>query len=53
MKYTIEMASGGVIYIPDFMKISTGVQKLIGGIHMQTCTQTPTPRLSHKTIFIL
>jgi uncharacterized protein YraI len=26
MKNAIEMASGGMIYIPNFMKIGTGVQ---------------------------
>jgi hypothetical protein len=26
MKYTVEMGSCGMIYIPSFMKIGTGVQ---------------------------
>jgi hypothetical protein len=31
------MGSGAVIYIPNFIKIGTGIQKLIGGggIHRQ------------------
>jgi hypothetical protein len=36
MKYAIEMGSGAMIYIPSFMKIGLGIQKLIGGgIHRQ------------------
>jgi hypothetical protein len=27
------MGSGAVIYVPSFMKIGSGVQKLIRGIH--------------------
>jgi hypothetical protein len=30
MKYTTEMASGGMIYIPNFMMTGTGIQKLLG-----------------------
>jgi hypothetical protein len=33
MKYVIEMSSGAIIYVPSFMKIGSGIQKLIGGIH--------------------
>jgi hypothetical protein len=29
------MGSGAVILIPDFIKIGSGIQKLIGGIHRQ------------------
>jgi hypothetical protein len=28
MKYAVEMGSGAVIYIPNFMKIIWGIQKL-------------------------
>jgi hypothetical protein len=31
MKYTVEMGSGAVIYTPSFIKIGSGIQKLIGG----------------------
>jgi hypothetical protein len=31
MKYAYEMGSGAMIYIPDFIKIGTGIQKLMGG----------------------
>jgi hypothetical protein len=27
------MGSGAVIYVPSFIKIGSGIQKLIGGIH--------------------
>jgi hypothetical protein len=27
----VEMGSGAVIYVPSFIKIGSGVQKLIGG----------------------
>jgi hypothetical protein len=35
MKYDVEMVSGAIIYVPSFVKISSGIQKLIGG-----CTDT-------------
>jgi hypothetical protein len=31
MKYAVEMGSCAVIYIPSFIKIGPGVQKLIRG----------------------
>jgi hypothetical protein len=30
MKYAVEMSSGVVIYIQSFIKICSGIQKLIG-----------------------
>jgi hypothetical protein len=30
MKYAIEVGSGAVIYIPSFIQIGSGIQKLIG-----------------------
>jgi hypothetical protein len=30
MKYAVEMGSGAMIYIPSFIKICSGTQKLIG-----------------------
>jgi hypothetical protein len=30
------MDSGAVIYIPGFIKIGSGIQKLMGGIHRHT-----------------
>jgi hypothetical protein len=32
MKYAVEMGSGAMIYIPSFIMIGSGIQKLIGGI---------------------
>jgi hypothetical protein len=29
MKYAVEMGSGAMIYTPSFMKIVSGIQKLI------------------------
>jgi hypothetical protein len=31
MKYAVGMGSGVMIYIPSFIKIGSGIQKLIGG----------------------
>jgi hypothetical protein len=38
MKYVVEMGSGAVIYVPSFIKIGSGIHKLIGGIHRHTHT---------------
>jgi hypothetical protein len=34
------MGSDAMIYIPTFIKIDSGIQKLIGVIHIQIHTQT-------------
>jgi hypothetical protein len=31
MKYAVEMGSGAMIYVPRFIKIGSGIQKLIRG----------------------
>jgi hypothetical protein len=36
MKYAVEMGSGAMMYIPSFIKIGSGIQKLIQGIHRHT-----------------
>jgi hypothetical protein len=36
MKYTVEMGSGVMIYIPSLIKIGSGILKLIRGIHRHT-----------------
>jgi hypothetical protein len=36
MKYAIEMSSGAIIYIRSFVKIGSGIQKLIRGIYKYT-----------------
>jgi hypothetical protein len=33
MKYAVEMGSGVMIYIPNFIKFVLGIQKLMGGIN--------------------
>jgi hypothetical protein len=35
MKHAVEMGSGAVIYIPSLIKIGSGIQKLIEGMHRQ------------------
>jgi hypothetical protein len=42
MKYGAEMSSSAVIYVPSFIQIGSGIQKLIGGIHRQTDRHTHT-----------
>jgi hypothetical protein len=36
MNYAFNMALGAIIYIPSFIRIGLGIQKLLGGIHIQT-----------------
>jgi hypothetical protein len=36
MKYAIEMDSGALIYKPSFIKVGSGIQKFIEGIHKHT-----------------
>jgi hypothetical protein len=31
MKQAVEIALGGIIYIPDFIEIGSGVRKFVGG----------------------
>jgi hypothetical protein len=33
MKYAVEMGSGAMIYVPSFIKIGSGIQKLTRWIH--------------------
>jgi hypothetical protein len=41
MNYVIEMALGGMTYIPSLIKIGLGVRKLLGGdTHTDIHTQT-------------
>jgi hypothetical protein len=39
MNYAIEVGSGAMIYIPNFIKIGSGIRKLLRGIHIQTHRQ--------------
>jgi hypothetical protein len=36
MKYAVEIGSGGMMYLPSFVKIGSGVKKLMEGIHRHT-----------------
>jgi hypothetical protein len=38
MKYAVEMGSGAMIYIQSFIKIGSGIQKLMGGGFTDTQT---------------
>jgi hypothetical protein len=38
-EYAVEMSSGAMIYIPSFIKIGSGIKKLIGGIHRHPSTK--------------
>jgi hypothetical protein len=31
MKYAVDMGSGAMIYVPNFIKTGSGIQKLMGG----------------------
>jgi hypothetical protein len=46
MKYAADMVSGAMIYILNFIKIGSGIQKLIGGMHRHTAWR------AHKPTFI-
>jgi hypothetical protein len=46
MKYTIEMASGGTMYILSFMKIGAGIERLLWGGVPQTGELSQTPAFS-------
>jgi hypothetical protein len=36
MKYAVELGSGAMIYIPNFIKIGSAIQKLRGGAQIQS-----------------
>jgi hypothetical protein len=36
MKHSVVMVSSAMIYIPSFIKIGSGIQKLVVGIHRYT-----------------
>jgi hypothetical protein len=38
VKFTVEMASGAMIYIPSFIKVGSGIQKLMCGRFTNTQT---------------
>jgi hypothetical protein len=47
MKYSVEMASGALIYIPNFIRIVLSIQKLI-----RADTQAHRAWRSHKPTFL-
>jgi hypothetical protein len=36
MKYVVELGSGTMMYIPDFIMIGSGIQRLLGEVHRHT-----------------
>jgi hypothetical protein len=40
MNYAVKMGSVAIIYIPNFVKIGSGIRKLIRGIHFQKDTHS-------------
>lgn len=36
MKCSVEMGSVAMMYVPSFMKVGSGIQKLVGLIHRYT-----------------
>jgi hypothetical protein len=49
MKHAVEIDSGAMMYIPSFINIGSGIQKLMGW----GFTDTQTAWRSHKPTFIL
>jgi hypothetical protein len=45
MKYTAQMGSGAMIYMLSFIKIISGLQKLMGGGNSQTAWRPHKPIL--------
>jgi hypothetical protein len=53
MKCAVEMGSGGMIYIPSFIKIDSGIQNFWGGdIQAHRYSGAQTEWRSHKPTFI-
>jgi hypothetical protein len=51
MKYAIHMGSGAMMYIPSFIKIGSGLQKIIGGEDMQTQGHTDSMVISYAYFY--
>jgi hypothetical protein len=49
MKYAVEMGSGAVIYIPSFIKIGSGIEKLIGG----GCIRTHRKKIAYACFYFI
>jgi hypothetical protein len=48
MWYAVEMGRGAMIYVPSFIKIGSGFQKLMGAGRIHRHTDTQTGRRSQK-----
>jgi hypothetical protein len=48
MEYAVDMGSRAMIYVPSFIQIGSGIQKLMGRCGSQTDTQI-TRRLHKRT----
>jgi hypothetical protein len=48
MKYAVEMGSGAILYVPNFIKIGSSTEKLMG----KRGTDTQTAWRPHKPTFI-
>jgi hypothetical protein len=48
MTYTVEMGSVAMIYIPSFIQIGSGIQKLVGDIHRHTGWRSNMPTLGKQ-----
>jgi hypothetical protein len=47
MKDAVEIDLGAMIYIPSFIKIGSGIRKLIRGAHIETDTHTDNRVISY------
>jgi Uri superfamily endonuclease len=46
MKYAVEMSSGAMIYIPNFIKIGSAIQKVMGRVQRHRHTHTQNMEIS-------
>jgi hypothetical protein len=53
MKFAFEMGLDAVIYIPSFIKICLGIQKLIREIHRHTTLKSLKPILEVKNYYVV
>jgi hypothetical protein len=51
MKYAADMGSGAMKFIPGFIKIGTGIQKLIGGERIHGHTDSIGDLISLRSYF--
>jgi hypothetical protein len=51
MVYTVDMGLGAMLYVPNFIKIGSSIQMLLGRIHTETDMQTA--KFFIKTFYVL